>query len=124
MPLSGQAVAILSDPRPLIGRPRGGWVFPGARSPLRPLSDMALHAAYRRLGLDTKGEITAHGWRATAPTLLHEVLGYAPDVIERQLGHVVPDRQGGACNRTRFLPERQRMMQDWADYLDQLKAGA
>lgn len=124
VPLSTQAVAILRDLKLLTGNLRGGWVFPGGRSPMRPMSDMAINAALRRLGVDTRAELTGHGWRAVARTFLHERLGYRPEVIEMQLAHAVPDTLGRAYNRTRFADERKAMMQAWADYLDKLKAGA
>jgi integrase len=88
------------------------------------MSDMALNAALRRLGIDTREELTGHGWRAVARTLLHERLGYPPEVIEHQLAHRVPDVLGRAYNRTRFLEQRREMMQRWADYLDELKTKA
>ena len=124
VPLSRQAVALLTDLHPLTGHLAGGWVFAGARSPLRPMCADAINAAYKRLGIDTRNELTGHGWRATARTLLHERKGYSPDAIEHQLTHVVPDRLGSAYNRTRFIEQRREMMQVWADYLDELKAGA
>lgn len=68
--------------------------------------------------------LTAHGWRAVARTLLHERLGFAPEIIEHQLAHAVPDALGGAYNRTRFETDRRRMMQAWADFLDALRDGA
>ena len=122
VPLSRQAVAILRALHPVTSRLPGGWVFPGGRSPMRPMSDMAMGAAYRRLGLDTREEITPHGWRAVARTLLHERLGCPPDTIEAQLAHSVPDRLGRAYNRTRHLDQRREMMQHWADYLDGLRS--
>lgn len=124
VPLSRQALEILHGLHPLTSHLPGGWVFPGGRTPLRPLSDAAINAAYRRLGIDTREELTGHGWRAVARTILHERLGYQAEVIEHQLAHAVPDALGRAYNRTRFLKERRAMMQDWADYLDKLKAGA
>ena len=124
VPLSHQAIDILASLHPLTGHLQGGWVFPGGRSPLRPMSEAAMNAAYRRLGIDTKTELTGHGWRAVARTLLHEMLGYQPEVIEHQLSHAVPDSLGGAYNRTRFIEQRRKMMQAWADYLDRLKTGA
>ena len=124
VPLSKQALAILEDLRPLTGHLPGGWVFPGGRSTKKPMSDMAINAAYRRLGIDTQNELTGHGWRACARTLLHENLHYLPEVIEHQLAHAVPDSLGRAYNRTRFIRERRKMMQEWADYLEKLKAGA
>jgi len=124
VPLGRQAVAIIEDLRPLTGHLPGGWVFPGGRTPLRPMSNAAINAAYRRLGIDTRTELTGHGWRATARTLLNERLNYPPEVIEHQLAHAVPDTLGRAYNRTKFLKERREMMQAWADYLDTLKHGA
>jgi integrase len=87
------------------------------------MSDVALLAALRRMGFD-KSEITVHGFRALARTVLDEVLGFRPDFIEHQLAHAVRDPNGRAYNRTAHLPERHKMMQSWADYLDSLKAGA
>lgn len=121
VPLSRQAIAILEEIRPLTGS--GRLVFPGIRSADRPISDMTLNAALRRLGIE-KCELTSHGWRATARTLLHEELEFTPDAVEAQLAHVVPDRLGGAYNRTTHIAERRRMMQAWGDYLDGLKTGA
>lgn len=124
VPLSNQAIAILEELHPLTGHLTGGWVFPGARSAKYPMSNMAINAAYRRLGIDTRNEITGHGWRACARTLLHEQLKYPPEVIEHQLAHAVPDALGRAYNRTRFIDERRKMMQAWADYLERIKVGA
>ena len=121
VPLAAQAVAILQDLHPLTGH--GKYVFPG-RDPKKPMSDAAVNAALRRLGYDTKTEITGHGFRAMARTILHQELGVKPEVIEHQLAHRVPDALGTAYNRTKFLKERRAMMQQWADYLDRLKAGA
>ncbi|MDO3376557.1 tyrosine-type recombinase/integrase [Geoalkalibacter halelectricus] len=119
VPLSGQAVAILRELKALTGRSR--YLFPSARSNARPLSDNALNAALRRMGFE-KDEMTTHGFRALARTILDEVLGFRPEIIEHQLAHVVKDPLGRAYNRTTHLGERKRMMQDWADYLDGLKA--
>ena len=88
------------------------------------MSEAAVNAALRRMGYDTKTEITGHGFRAMARTILHEVHGIAPEVIEHQLAHKVPDALGTSYNRTKFLPARKAMMQQWADYLDALKTGA
>lgn len=120
VPLAPQAVAILRELQPLTGH--RVHVFPGGRDPKRAMSEAAINAALRRLGVDTKTQMTGHGFRATARTLLHEVLNFAPEVIEHQLAHRVPDALGAAYNRTKFLPERVRMMTAWADYLDTLKA--
>lgn len=120
VPLCEQAVAILRELHALTGR--GQYVFPGARSPRRPMSNNAINAALRRMGYDTD-TMTAHGFRATARTLLDEVLGYRPDYIEHQLAHAVKDPNGRAYNRTAHLAERRKMMQGWADYLDNLRTG-
>ncbi|HJW23934.1 MAG TPA: integrase arm-type DNA-binding domain-containing protein [Rhodocyclaceae bacterium] len=121
VPLAPQAVAILRELRALTGH--GRYVFPG-RDPQKPMSDAAVNAALRRMGYDTRTEISGHGFRAMARTILHEELHCKPEVIEHQLAHKVPDALGTAYNRTKFLKERRAMMQQWADYLDQLKAGA
>jgi integrase len=121
VPLSQQAIKILQELQPLTGR--GKYVFPNARSPKRPMSDNAILAAMRRMGIG-KNEMSGHGFRAMARTILDEVLGFRPDFIEHQLAHAVRDPNGRAYNRTAHLPERRKMMQEWADYLDKLKAGA
>ena len=118
VPLSSQAVEIFRELHPLTGR--GQYVFPGARSRSRPMSENAVTAALRYMGYD--GEtMTGHGFRALARTVLDEVLGFRPDFIEHQLAHAVKDANGTAYNRTSHLPERQKMMQAWADYLDNLR---
>jgi integrase len=122
VPLSRQAIAILRDLQPLSGA--GRFIFPGGRDPKRAMSEAAINAALRRMGYDTKTEITGHGFRAMARTILAEELHQRPEVIEHQLAHAVPDALGTAYNRTKFLKERRAMMQLWADYLDKLKAGA
>lgn len=122
VPLSVQAVVILRELHALTGD--GRFVFPSARGNDRPMSDAAVNAALRRMGYDTRTEITGHGFRAMARTILHEELHVKPEVIEHQLAHSVPDALGTAYNRTKFLKERKAMMQLWADYLDKLKAGA
>lgn len=121
VPLSRQAVEILLELQPLTGNSR--FIFPSARSHHRPMSDNAILAAMRRLGID-KEEMSGHGFRAVARTILDEVLGVRPDFIEHQLAHAVRDPNGRAYNRTAHLPERRKMMQQWADYLDKLKVGA
>ena len=120
VPLSNQAVSILRDLHALTGH--RVYVFPG-RDPQKPMSDAAINASLRRMGYDTRTEITGHGFRAMARTILHEELGFAPEVIEHQLAHRVPDALGPTYNRTKFLKERRKMMQQWADYLENLKAG-
>lgn len=121
VPLSNQAVEILRELQPLTGSTR--YVFHSSRSTARPMSDMAMLAALRRMGYE-QGEMTPHGFRAMARTLLDEVLQFRPDFIEHQLAHAVKDPNGRAYNRTSHLDERRRMMQVWADYLEGLKAGA
>ncbi len=118
VPLSRQAVEILREIEPLTGR--GRYVFPGARTLSRPMSDNAILAAMRRMGIP-KEELSGHGFRAMARTILDEVLGVRPDFIEHQLAHAVRDPNGRAYNRTAHLEERKKMMQQWADYLDNLK---
>lgn len=117
VPLAYQAVAILRELQALTGH--GRYVFPG-RDPKKPMSDAAVNAALRRMGYDTKTEITGHGFRAMARTILAEELHQKPEVIEHQLAHKVPDVLGAAYNRTKFLKERRIMMQTWADYLERL----
>jgi integrase len=121
VPLSKQAVTILKELQPLTGR--GRYVFSSARSSQRPMSDNAILAAMRRMGI-AKDEMSGHGFRAMARTILDEVLHFRPDFIEHQLAHAVRDPNGRAYNRTAHLPERQKMMQAWADYLDRMKACA
>jgi len=121
VPLATQAVVILRELHVLTGS--GRYVFPGARTNGRPMSDNAILAAMRRMGIG-KDEMSGHGFRAMARTILDEVLGVRPDLIEHQLAHAVKDPNGRAYNRTAHLPERRKMMQQWADYLDKLKAGA
>jgi integrase len=121
VPLCAQALAILNELRPLTGH--GRYLFPGVRDHQKPMSDAAINAALRRMGYD-QNTFTAHGFRAMARTVLDEVLGFRPDLIEHQLGHAVRDPNGRAYNRTAHLPQRKEMMQRWADYLDELKRGA
>ena len=97
-------------------------IFPGLRSPLVPISDATFIAALRRMGYD-KDEMTAHGFRAMASTLLNEQ-GYSADVIEKQLAHNPKDKIRGVYNRAEYLPERRKMMQEWADYLSALRDNA
>jgi len=121
VPLPRQAVEILKALHPLTGHSQ--YVFPCSRSPLRCMSDNAVNAGLRRMGFE-KSEITGHGFRAMARTILDEVLHVRPDFIEHQLAHAVKDPNGRAYNRTAHLAERKKMMQIWADYLDGLKNGS
>lgn len=118
VPLSPQAVAILRDVYALTGR--GRYVFPSPRSSARPMSNNTILSALRRMGY-AKDEMTGHGFRAMARTVLDEVLHFRPDDIEHQLAHAVRDPNGCAYNRTSHLPERRKMMAAWAEYLDQLR---
>lgn len=118
VPLSHQSIAILREIQPVTGKDI--YVFPCARTPQRPMSDNAILGALRRLGI-TKEESTGHGFRATARTLLDEVLKFSADLIEHQLAHAVRGSNGRAYNRTVQLEERKKMMQVWSDYLDSLK---
>lgn len=121
VPLSDQAVAILRELHALTGRSR--FLFPSGRSFTRPMSNNAVNAGLRRMGYSVD-EMTGHGFRAMARTILDEVLQVRVDFIEHQLAHAVKDPNGRAYNRTAHLAERRKMMQTWADYLGGLKAGA
>lgn len=121
VPLASQAVEVLKEIQSLTGT--GRYVFPSTRTSQRPMSNNTVLAALRRMGFE-KSEMTGHGFRAMARTMLDEVLNVRPDFIEHQLAHAVRDPNGRAYNRTAFLPERREMMQTWADYLDGLKKGA
>ena len=121
VPLSTQAVEILTELHLLTGR--GEYVFPSVRGKGRPMSENTINAALRYMGF-TSDTMTGHGFRAMARTVLDEVLGFRPDYIEHQLAHAVRDPNGRAYNRTKHLPERRKMMQGWADYLDSLRNGS
>jgi integrase len=123
VPLARQAVAILRELHSITGDNKYGLVFPGTKWGL-PISEATLNRALQTLGYSTKEEMTGHGFRALARTLLAEELEFDPLILEHQLGHRVPDTLGEAYSRTRYLPQRKAMMQQWADYLDKLKAGA
>ena len=120
MPLSKQAVAILTEARGLTGD--GKFVFPGQRTPKRPMSENTLNAALRRLGYGTD-EMTSHGFRSTASTLLNESGKWSADAIERALAHGDSDGVRGAYHRGAHWAERVRMAQWWSDYLDELRTG-
>jgi integrase len=121
VPLARQVVAILKDLHPLTGA--GQYVFPNGRTNQKPMSENAILGALRNMDY-TKEQMTGHGFRAAARTILDEILQQRIDLVEHQLAHAVKDVNGRAYNRTRHLPARQEMMQTWADYLDGLKAGA
>ena len=120
VPLSSQAVALLRELQPVTGR--GRYVFPSLRGGSRPMSENTVNAALRPLGYATD-EMTGHGFRSLASTCLNEQ-GYHPDLIELQLAHAERNQVRSAYNKAQRLPERRKMMQAWADYLDGLRAGA
>ena len=121
VPLSTQAVEILRGIKLITGH--GRFVFPSLRTGERPMSENTINAALRGMGY-SKEVHTAHGFRATARTIMDEVLSQRVDLIEHQLAHAVKDPNGRAYNRTAHLPARKVMMQVWADYLDKLRLGA
>jgi integrase len=121
IPLSHQAIEILKELHPLTGHSK--YVFPGYRSPLRCMSENAVLLALRKMGF-TKEEMTGHGYRAMARTMIRQNLHLDAEYIELQLAHVTKSPNGSAYDRVSFLPERSKMMQTWADYLDGLKQGA
>ena len=121
VPLPTQAVEMLRSLQPITGA--GRYVFSSLRTGDRPMSENTVSAALRALGYTSTVQ-TAHGFRATARTILDEVLGQRVDLIEHQLAHAVRDANGRAYNRTAHLPARVVMLQKWADYLDTLRTGA
>lgn len=118
VPLAKQAIHIFKQIEPITKD--SPYVFPNGRTNSMPMSDNALNAALRRMGV-AKSEMCAHGFRAMARTILEEELGFSAHIIEQQLAHVVRDPLGRAYNRTTHIKERTKMMQEWADYLDELK---
>ena len=121
VPLSSQAMAVLRELHPLTGQ--GQYLFPSPRTSERPMSDNGVLSALRRMGFPSD-EMTGHGFRAMARTLLAERLNVDEAIIEAQLAHAVKDSLGRAYNRTQFLEQRRSMLQTWADYLDKLREGA
>jgi integrase len=121
VPLPAQAVEVLRELHRLTGA--GPWVFRGERHHDRPMSENTVNAALRGMGFPRE-EVTGHGFRATARTMLAERLSVAENVIEAQLAHTVRDTLGRAYNRTEFIDQRREMMQVWANYLDKLRKGA
>ena len=119
VPLSRQSVEILQEIHALTGD--GRYVFPSARTKNRAMSENAVLAALRRMGF-TRDEMTGHGFRSTASTILHEQ-GWPSDVIERQLAHGERNKVKASYNHAEHLPQRRKMMQAWADYLDALRSG-
>lgn len=120
VPLAPQAIALVDALRPLTGR--GQFLFPSPRGANRPMSSNGVLSALRRMGY-TSDEMTGHGVRAMARTICHENLGFAPEVIEEQLAHGKAGPLGGAYDRTTHMPERRRLMKEWANYLDDLRQG-
>ena len=121
VPLAKQALEILQELQPYTQR--SAYVFPSARGASRPMSENAIRVALRSMGY-TNDDMTAHGFRAMARTILDEVLNIPVEWIEHQLAHKVKDALGTAYNRTKHLPQRKEMMQKWADYLDALRLQA
>jgi integrase len=117
VPLASQAIALLEEIREANGK--WEWVFPGGHSKTKPMSNNAIRTALARLELHDI--MSAHGFRAMARTVLTERLGFRAEIVEMQLAHRVKDMHGRAYNRTTWIPERRDMMQQWADYLDNLK---
>jgi integrase len=117
VPLSQQSVAIFKEIQALNTQRR--YVFSSLRTPKRPISNNTLNAALRCMGY-RKDQMTAHGFRSMASTLLNEQ-GFRADIIEKQLAHEERNAIRAAYNRAEYLPERTQMMQHWADYLDQLR---
>ena len=120
VPLSEQAINILLEIKAVTGK--GKYVFPSVRSRSRPMSENTVNAALRRMGY-TREEMTGHGFRAMASTLLNEQ-GFDVDWIESQLAHSERNKVRAAYNRAKYLPQRKGMMKQWANYLDTLKNGA
>ena len=121
VPLPKQCLDLLEEIRPLTGHRR--YVFPSMTDSTKPMSNNTVRQALRRMEY-SKGDMTAHGFRAMARTILEEVLEVNPVYIEQQLAHAVKDANGTAYNRTKHLAKRIAMMQQWADYLDSLRVGA
>lgn len=119
VPLSSQALEILNVMHSY--SKKSPYVFPNQRDLNKPMCERAVNLAISKMGYSTQDDITGHGFRAMARTLLHEKLGFDPNAIEHQLSHGVPDPLGNAYNRTKFMDTRIRMMQAWADYLDNLR---
>lgn len=122
VPLSDQAISVLKEIFEVTGTGVGKYVFSSVRTRLRPMSENTVNAALRRMGF-TREEMTGHGFRAMASTLLNEQ-GFKQDWIEMQLAHAERNKVRAAYNRAKYLPQRAEMMQKWADYLDKLRDGA
>jgi integrase len=121
VPLAPQAVQVLKDLQPLTGH--GRYVFPSLLTSQRPMSENTLRAALRRMGY-SNDDMTPHGFRAMARTIMVEKLNINPEVIEAQLAHGKSGPLGAAYDRAEFMEQRRKMMTAWADYLDELRTGA
>lgn len=121
IPLSRQSISILKELHPLTGHSK--YVFPSIRTNLKPMSEATVLNALRRMGYE-KDEMSGHGFRAMARTMIRQELHVESEYIELQLAHATKSPNGTAYDRVSFLPERRKMMQQWADYLDGLKQGA
>ena len=121
VPLAPQALAILAELRPVSGH--GQYVFPSLLTGERPMSENTIRSALRRMGYSNE-EMTAHGFRAMARTIMVEKLNITPDVIEAQLAHGKSGPLGMAYDRAEYMEQRRAMMKLWADYLDRLRDGA
>ena len=119
VPLAPRSLELLDELRPLTGSSK--YLFPSARSKLRPMSSNTVLAALRRMGYSTE-EMTGHGVRATARTICDEILGFSPEVIEEQLAHSKPGSLRDAYDRTTHMPQRRRLMSEWARFLAHLRA--
>lgn len=119
VPLSKQAIKVLEAQKQECAILNSPWVFPSQIRPKNPMSDGTVNKAIKRLGYGK--EMVAHGFRALARTTIEECLGYEGEVIEKQLSHKTKNPLGEAYNRTQFLDKRKKMMQDWADYVDNLE---
>lgn len=120
VPLSRQSVSILREQQKFTGNWQ--WVFPNQARPIKPMSNMTILKALERMGY--KGRMTGHGFRALAMSTIKEKLGYRHEVVDRQLAHAPASKVDAAYDRAKFLDERRKMMQEWADYLDKVKSSA
>jgi len=124
VPLPRQALEILEELYPLTGPSGPVFRSMSRRSETsRYISDNTINVALRTMGYDTREEITGHGFRATARTMIREHLGWDPDVIERHLAHASDEELGSSYDRAAFIAQRKEMVQQWADFLDELEAG-
>jgi integrase len=122
VPLAAQALEAFKSIQPLTGH--GKYVFPSLRTGDKPMSENTVNAALRGMGYSSE-EMSAHGFRAMARTIMVEqIAGVDPEVIEAQMAHAKTGALGGAYDRAEYMSKRKALMQTWADYLDQLKAGA